>query len=191
MRKCTIECNEDQLVLIQQALDFYSRVGIGQFNVIKEHPTFENRLYKKCTPVKEIEVGDRTHQGEVLEIKDGKALINGSVDDEKGVWCNKQEWKKLKDIELSTDYSLYHSIRDQVDTMLADCRNHLIQDYSVGKNGSWGIYNNDVDETCRESFNMIQVIRNERWKLNPNRSEHTVDSSIDSWIKNKINVTIL
>lgn len=190
MKKCTIECNEEQLKLIQNALDFYSRVGIGQFTVIKDHPTFENHLYKVCAPDKTPEVGDRTPQGVILEIKNGKALINGSIDKKKGGWCDKQEWKKLKDVELSTDYSKYHRIRDMVDVRLTDARNHLIQDHSVGTNGSWGIYNDKVDESCRESFSMIQIIRHEFWKLNPNRSSATVDSSVDERIKNKINVKI-
>ena len=72
--------------------------------------------------------------------------------------------------------------------MFTDARNHLIQDKSVGTNGSWGIYNKNVDESCREAFNLIQVIRHEFWKLNPNKSSSTVDSSVNSWIKNKINV---
>lgn len=187
---CTIECNEKQLRLIQEALDFYSRVGIGQFTVIKDHPTFEEHLYKVCAPNKTPEVGDRTPQGTIIEIKDGKALINGSVDKKKKVWCDKHEWKKLKDVELSTDYPKYHVIRDMVDVMLTDARNCLIQDHSVGTNGSWGIYNEKVDESCREAFNLIQVIRHEFWKLNPKRSNVTVDSSVDDRIKDKINVTI-
>lgn len=187
---CTIECNKEQLQLIQRALDFYSRIGIGQFTEIKNHPTFENHLYKICAPDKTPEVGDRTPQGEILEIKDGKALINGSIDKKKGGWCDKPEWKKLKDVELSTDYGKYHGIRDMADVMLTDARNYLIQDRSVGTNGSWGIYSNKVDESCREAFNMIQIIRHEFWKLNPNRSSATVDSSVDIRIKDKINVTI-
>ena len=190
MKKCTIECNEKQLQLIQRALDFYSRIGIGQFTVIKEHPTFEKHLYKVCAPDKTPEVGDRTPQGKILEIKDGKALINGSIDKKKGEWCDKPEWKKLKDVELSTDYSKYHHIRDVADVMFTDARNHLIQDRSVGTNGSWGIYNDKVDESCREAFNLIQVIRHEFWKLNPNRSSATVDSSVDIRIKGIINVKI-
>jgi hypothetical protein len=126
----------------------------------------------------------------ILEIKDGKALINGSIDKKKGGWCDKPEWKKLKDVKLSTDYSKYHWIRDAVDVKLTDARNHLIQDHSVSTNGSWGIYNDKVDESCREAFNLIQVIRHEFWKLNPTRSSATVDSSVDDRINNKINVTI-
>ena len=188
--KCTLECNADQLKLIQKALDFYSRIGIGQFTEIKDHPTFQNHLYKVCAPDKTPEVGDRTPQGNILEIKDGKALINGSIDKKKKMWCDKPEWKKLKDVELSTDYGKYHYIRDMADVMFTDARNHLIQDRSTGTHGSWGIYNEKVDESCREAFNMIQVIRHEFWKLNDKRSSATVDSSVDSWIKDKINVVI-
>jgi len=32
----TITLTQEQLRLVQDALDFYSRVGIGQFNVIRE-----------------------------------------------------------------------------------------------------------------------------------------------------------
>ena len=38
---------EEQLRLIQTALDFYSRIGIGQFQEIKDHPTFQKHLYKQ------------------------------------------------------------------------------------------------------------------------------------------------
>lgn len=190
MKKCHIECSEEQLRLIQKALDFYSRVGIGQFTEIKNHPTFEEHLYNKCVPKKDPEVGDRTPQGEILEVKDGKALINGSVDPVKKMWCEEKEWKELKDVKLSTDYSRFHQIREEADEMLAAARNHLIQDRSTGVNGSWGIYNTNVDESCRESFNMVKCIRHEFWKLNPNKSSMTVDSSVDSFMKNKIVVKI-
>ena len=172
-----LELTDEQLWLVQSALDFYSRVGIGQFNVIKDHPTFESHLYEVCIPNKEIEVGDKTQQGTIIEIKDGKALINGSVNKE-GHWCEEKEWKKLKDIKLSTDYSRYHSIRDSVDQMLLHPRNMLINDLTLSTNGSWGIYSESVDDSCRMAFDMIKVIRHERWKRDPKRSSVTVDSSI-------------
>ena len=151
-----LELTDEQLLLVERALDFYSRVGIGQFEVIKEHPTFESYLYEVCIPKKEPEVGDRTPQGKILEVKDGKALINGSVDKKTRQWSSKSEWKKLKDVKLSTDFNRYHEIRKTVDVCLNQPRN----------------------DTCRMSFDMVQVIRHERWKRNPNRSEMTVDSSI-------------
>ena len=171
-----LELTDEQLWLVQQALDFYSRVGIGQFNVIKEHPTFEIYLEEVCRPTKEPEVGDRTPQGEILEIKNGKALINGSVDKKLKRWCDKQEWKKLKDVKLSTDYSKYHRIRDNVDMMLVQPRNMLINDSQMSQHGSWGIHHPSVDDSCRMAFDMVQVIRHERWKNNPDRNTMTVDS---------------
>jgi hypothetical protein len=171
-----LELTDEQLWLVQQALDFYSRVGIGQFNVIKEHPTFEIYLEDVCRPTKEPEVGDRTPQGEILEIKNGKALINGSVDKKLNRWCDKKEWKKLKDVKLSTDYSRYHRIRDNVDMMLVQPRNLLINDTTMNSNGSWGIHHPSVDDSCRMAFDIVQVIRHEKWKNNPDRNTMTVDS---------------
>ena len=173
-----LELTDEQLWLVERALDFYSRVGIGQFEVIKDHPTFEIYLEEVCRPKRQPEVGDRTPQGEILEIKDGKALINGSVSKETGHWCKEKEWKKLKDVKLSTDYGRYHNIRDNVDEMLVQPRNMLINDPLMTRNGSWGIYNENVDDSCRMSFDIVQVIRNERWKRNPHRSDMTVDSHI-------------
>jgi hypothetical protein len=49
---------------------------------------------------------------------------------------------------------------------------------TMSQHGSWGIYNHSVDDSCRIAFDIIQVIRHERWKRNPNRSEVTVDSHI-------------
>lgn len=126
----TLTVTEKQLQLIQKSLDFYSRAGIGQFDAIKDHPTFEKHLHK------EFEI-------------DGK-----------------------------TDYSRYHAIRDSADNVIFQARNILYNDNSLGKNGSWGIYNKKVDESCIEAFDLIQVIRHEFWKKNPKRSRITVDSSV-------------
>lgn len=174
----TLHLTDEQLNLVQTALDFYSRIGIGQFEQIKDHPSFQSHLYNACQPKRDPVVGDRTPQGEILQIKDGKALINGSVDKKTGHWCSKPEWKKLKDVKLSTDYSRYHEIRKSVDECLIQPRNLLIQDPTMPQHGSWGIYNESVDDTCRIAFDIVQVIRHERWKRNPKRSDMTVDSHI-------------
>lgn len=173
-----IELNNEQLRLIQTALDFYSRVGVGQFKEILDHPTFQKSVEEQCRYNKTPEVGDRTPQGEILEIKNGKALINGSVNSN-GYWCNVPKWKKLKDVKLSIDYSRYHQIRDNVEKMLVEPRNILYGQFDIGFNGNWGIHHNKVDESCREAFDIIQVIRHEFWKANTNRSNMTVDSSIN------------
>jgi len=173
----TLTVTEDQLRLIQQALDFYSRVGIGQFGVIKDHPTFEKHLHKEFAlgsgPFK---VGDKTMRGEVVEIDPKGKWIKT-----KGSWGNGDEIKKWTDIgkiNYSTDYTRYHAVRDAVDNMLVQPRNMLYNDNSIGRNGGWGIHNPNVDDSCREAFDLIQVIRHEFWKKNPKRSSITVDSSV-------------
>jgi len=175
-KMATIELKEEHLHLIQAALDFYSRVGIGQFGVIKDHPTFERFLEKVCRPDKTPEVGDKTPQGEILEIKNGKALINGSVNKD-GRWHSKKQWKKLEDVVLSTNYSRYHEIRDVVDAALVYPRNRLINDMEMPRQGSWGIYHPDVDDSCRVAFDILQVIRHEFWKRRGEKT-FTVDSSV-------------
>jgi hypothetical protein len=173
----TLKLTDEQLNIVQQALDFYSRIGIGQFEKIKDHPTFQKFLEEVCRPKREPEVGDKTPQGEILEIKDGKALINGSVGKD-GYWNKKKEWKKLKDVKLSTDYTRYHQLRDEADRAFLQPRNILINDINMPLHGSWGIFNESVDDSCRIAYDIIQVIRHERWKLDPKRSMMTVDSSI-------------
>lgn len=174
-KKVIIETSLENCMLIERALEFYARIGISQFTEIKDHPTFEKHLYKRCTPKKEIEVGDKTPQGTVQEVKNGKALISGSVKD--GRWNEEWEWKNLEDVVLSTDYSKYHAIRDHIDKELGRIKDELCGT-SSGVNGSWGIYNKEVDESCRIAFDIQQVLRHERWKINPNRSSVTVDSHV-------------
>lgn len=172
-----LEMTSSQALLINRALDFYSRVGIGQFDVIKNHPTFERHLHKEFAlgsgPFK---IGDKTMRGEVVEIGPKGKWIKT-----KGRWVNGEEIKKWTDvdkIEYSTDYTKYHAVRESVDNMLVKSRNMLYNNDLLNKNGSWGIYNPNVDESCREAFDIIQVIRHEFWKINPNRSNITVDSHI-------------
>lgn len=127
----TLNVTEEQLKLIQTALDFYSRVGMGQFTVIKEHPTFE------------------------------KHLMN-----------------EFKDEDGNIDFHRYHEVREDVDTHLTQGRNLLYNEFNIGRNGSWGIHNEKVDDSCRDAYDLVQVIRHEFWKNNPNRSAMTVDSSV-------------
>lgn len=140
----TLTVTEKQLQLIQKSLDFYSRVGIGQFDAIKDHPTFEKHLHKEF------------------------------------------------EIDGETDYTRYHAVRDSADNVIFQARNILYNDNSLSRNGSWGIYNKKVDESCREAFDLIQVIRHEFWKKNPKRSRITVDSSVHLHCKdsNKIKVEL-
>lgn len=173
----TLTVTEEQLRLIQRALDFYSRIGIGQFSEIKDHPTFERHLHREFAlgsgPFK---VGDRTMRGEVVEI-----CPKGRWIKTKGRWSGEEEvrmWEDVDNIEYSTDYTKYHAVRDAVDNAFVHPRNLLYNNHEIGRNGSWGIHNPNVDDTCRQAFDIVQVIRHEFWKKNPNRSGITVDSSI-------------
>jgi len=168
----TLEVTEKQLRLIQKALDFYSRVGIGQMWAIKEHPTYEGVLREKLRPKKSIEVGDRTEQGEVVKITKNRIQT-------KGTWGAKEElrWFPKKQVKLSIDYNQFHSIRDIAEKQLSIGRNMLLQE-ELHESASYGIFNPNVDESCRVAFDIIQVIRHEFWKRDPNRSDITVDSSV-------------
>lgn len=173
----TLTVTEDQLHLIQRALDFYSRVGIGQFNVIKDHPTFEKHLHKEFAlgsgPFK---VGDKTMRGKVVEV-----CSKGRWIKTKGSWGDGEEikmWEDVDNIKHSTDYTRYHAVRDAIDMALVHPRNMLYNRFDLNKNGGWGIHNPNVDDSCREAFDIIQVIRHEFWKRNEKRSSITVDSSI-------------
>ena len=172
----TLILTDKQLQVVNDALNFYARIGIGQFEEIKEHPTFQKLTDEICRPKHVPKIGDRTPQGEILEIKGNKALINGSVD-RNGFWTNKKKWINIKDVELSTDYGIYHHIRELADDNLNIARGLLTGD-NMHKNASYSINNSKVDETCRIAFDIHQVIRHEKWKRNPKRSEMTVDSSV-------------
>ena len=168
----TLTVTKEQLQLIQRALDFYSRVGIGQMWEIKYHPTFEGALIEKLRPKKTIEVGDKTEQGEVVKIT--KTRIQT-----KGQWNAKEElrWFPKEQVKLSIDYEKFHHIRDVGEKQLNMGRNILLQE-EIPNNGSYGIHHPIVDESCRVAFDMIQVIRHEFWKANEDRKEYTVDASV-------------
>ena len=167
-----IECTNSQLQLIQKALDFYFRVGMGQFNVIVEHPTFEKSLYRQFSPNKPFEVGDQTMRGEITKITKNAIWT-------KGHWGNGEEvrkWADIENIQYSPDWEKLHTKENEVKNQLNVARN-LLYGEEMSRNGSWGIHNNQVDESCREAFEIIQKIRYQFWLANPNRSNMTVDST--------------
>jgi hypothetical protein len=180
----TLEVTEEQLRLIQKALDFYSRVGIGQMDVIKDHPTYEGVLREKLRPKKPIEIGDRTEQGEVVKVTKNRIQT-------KGWWGAKEElrWFPKDQVKLSIDYEKFHLIRDAGVRTLCMGRNMLLSDM-MSHNASYGIHNPSVDESCRVAFDIIQVIRHEFWKRDPNRSDITVDSSVHLWTAESDNIKV-
>ena len=168
-----LELTNDQLQLIQKALDFYSRVGIMQFERILDHPTIDNVIEDKFRPKKELEVGDRTERGEIVEITKKHIKTKGS-------WGKGEEvktWKDIDNIKLSTDWSEVHRVKDEIRIHLSEIQ-YLVSGERFGTGGSYGIYNSNVDETCREAFDIVQAIRHEFWKVDPKSTSMTVDSHI-------------
>jgi len=170
-----IELTNDQLHLIQRALDLYSRIGILQFWTILDHPTIDNVIEKRFSLDRPLEVGDRTLRGEVIEIGDGWIKTRGS-------WGNGEEireWTDVDSVKHAPDWSKVHEIRDAIRILGGEiaCQATGSDNYRSG-NASYGIHHPDVDESCRQAFDIIQVIRHEFWKANPDRKTITVDSSI-------------
>jgi hypothetical protein len=174
----TVTLNDRQLKLIQTALDLYSRIGILQLEEILSHPTVDEMIEDKFTPKKQLEVGDRTMRGEIVEI--GKKFIRT-----KGHWGSGEEirtWKDIDKIKLSPDWDEVHRTRAQIKALLGNVKSIIANDplYN-GSGASLGIHNPQVDDSCRVAYDMIQIIRHEFWKANPNRSAITVDSSVLIW----------
>jgi hypothetical protein len=167
-----ISLSESHLKLIQKALDFYTRVGIGQMWAIKDHPSYERILQEKLRPQKEIEVGDNTERGIVVEISNDAIITEGT-------WGGSKERRthRKEEVKLSIDYEKYHFIRNSGEEQLNKGRNILL-DEKIPDNGSFGIHHPRVDDSCREAFDIVQIIRHEFWKRNPDRSFSTVDSSV-------------
>jgi len=169
-----LHLTDQQLSLVRDALDFYSRIGVGQFNVIKDHPTFENHLIDAFAKQGPLVVGDKTPRGEVVEITKKSIKTRGS-------WGNGEEvkeWKDIENVKHSTDYSRFHEVRNSVDAMLVQPRNMLCNELDLPRYGSWGIHNPNVDDSCRMAFDIVQVIRHERYKQRPIDSWGGVDSHI-------------
>lgn len=113
--KIKLEINKPQAHLIIQALDLYSRIGIGQFKTIIDHPTFMSR--------------DRCDRSDELEI------------------------------------------------LLTKARNILIGK-EMPKNASYGIRHKDVHRSSGEAYDMLQIIRHEIWKNDPNRNMAVVSAHV-------------
>ena len=168
----TLTVTEDQLRLISKALDLYARIGICQFTEIKNHPSIQRMLEDKLRPQKELEVGDRTDQGVVIE-------IDTEFVKTKGTWSGVEEIKTWKSKpKLSPDWNLYHDLRREADTILNDAKKRLVLDNDLTVNSSYSIYNEIVDESCRVAYDIQQVIRHEFWKANSDKSFIGVDSSV-------------
>ena len=168
-----LELTNKQLRLVQTALDLYSRIGILQFEEILRHPTLEQVIEDRFRSKKTLEVGDRTERGEIVEITKKHIKTKGS-------WGNGEEiktWKDIENVKLSTNWTSVHKTKDEISDLLAEVK-RLVSGEHYGRNASYGIHNKNVDTSCRDAFDIVQVIRHEFWKANPHSSSITVDSSV-------------
>lgn len=184
----TITLNDKQLRLTMFALELYSRIGILQFDRILDHPTIEAAIERQHTPKHKIMLGSKTNRGIVVKMTKKTIWTEG-------IWTGKTETKKWTDIEnikLSPDYGQMNQTRDLIRAWLNEVKKLVAADPLYNNTGaSYGIHNADVDVSCREAYDMIQVIRHEFWKANPKRSDITVDSHVLIWTKQpRIEVTL-
>ena len=180
----TLTVNNEQLRLIQRALDLYSRIGLLQLDQILDHPTIDSLLYAQFRPTKKLEVNDRTDRGIITKITKTAIWTKGS-------WGGKEETRKWTDIEnvkLSIDYSLYHARKDSITNMLTQVKS-LVVGEDMNKNAYLGIHNQKVDESCRLAFDIIQKIRHSFWLADPDRNSSVVSSHV-SIISNGHNVKV-
>ena len=195
-----IECTNEQLRLIQDALELYSRIGILQLDHILYHPSLDKMIEDQFRPKKDkLEIGDETNRGTIVEInkksiktksqwsdwrdRADEATIKANPDG----WVEEvREWKDIDKIKLKADWSKIHETRDKIKNLCSEIKNLISGDPSIqSPNASYGIYNNKLGNTNQESYNMIQQIRHEFWKVNPNKSNMTVDSSVCFVYKSK------
>ena len=79
----TLHLTEEQLRLVQKALDFYSRVGIGQFEEIKNHPTFSNHLQNEFK-----DESGKTDYGRYHDVRD---VVDSILVQPRNMLCNDPE----------------------------------------------------------------------------------------------------
>lgn len=188
-----IECTNEQLGLIQDALELYSRIGILQIDRILDHPSIERMIDNQFRPKKDkLEVGDKTDRGPIVEV--GKDFIKTksfwsdwknraseeTIKNNPDGWVEEiREWKDVDKIKLSVDWEKVHETRDRVRFLCNELKNIISGDPNIfHQNASYSIGRQKEGEHNTTAYDMIQVIRHEFWKQNPNRSSMTVDSSI-------------
>lgn len=172
----TITCSNEQLRLIQDALELYSRIGILQIDRIMDHPFVEQMVMNQFRPVKaKLEVGDKTERGVVVEV--GKNFIKT-----KGSWGNGEEimkWKDVENVKLAVNWTEYHKRVEEIENTCSQLKNLISGDPRIySKNASYGIGRNKEGQYNIDAYDMIQVIRHEFWKADPNRSTMVVSSDV-------------
>ena len=122
-----IKCTVKHLSIFLEALDLFTRLGIGQMEQLLDHTGIDEYIDNKY----------RNAAGEL-------------------------------------DYENVQNEQDEVKKLLYECKRII---FNCSPNGSLGICHNKVSDLNRIAFDMIQVLRYERYKLQPQPKQHyTVDA---------------
>ena len=179
-----IELTNKQLRMVQEALELYSRAGILQWRYVYNHPSVQKYLKESYSDEKELKVGVNTMRGTVVEI--GEDYVKT-----KGTWGNGEEirtWTDVENIEISPNWSKYQNAKNKIEKMFGDVNRIILNDFTFPDSASPGIHNPNSRESL-EVFDLIQIIRHEFWKANPNRGIG-VDSNININTGNNIKVEL-
>lgn len=144
-----------QLHVIQNALEFYIRVGIGQMQAIINHPTYSHTLREGLRPKRELSIGDQTESGKVISIFEDSILTEGDWGE--GI---EKRWYKREEVKLSVDYQNLDSFEQEALQHLMKGRNILLQ-RNLEDSTSYGLYHDTVDETCRTAYDVLKVVQQE------------------------------
>jgi hypothetical protein len=170
----TITLTNEQLRLVQEALEFYMRFGILQVDCLLEHPTVRNILHDRFRPKKALAVGDETPRGVVVEIADDYIKT-------KGVWSGVEEiktWHDVENVKHTPDYFGLEIAEDLSQMALRHLVRCIAPSEDLSMYSHLGIYNKKVDESCRVAYDIMQVIRHEFWKKDDERTNMVVSSSV-------------
>lgn len=196
MKKYNIEVTEEQAGLLINVLDNYSRIGTLQFNRIENHPTISNLIEKKCTPIsKKFKVGQTVQVpnkllGTIREIHKDKLTVDVTC---LNVGANQKQNTKIelksyniKEVSHTVDWHKYHSMVEDFNNSLEPAR-CLLYKFN-GVNHSLGIYSKYVDDSCRDAYDMLQIIRNELYKDTDNFSNSLASTVVLSGKKGDIKI---
>lgn len=134
MRTVTIEVTEDQAKLISHALDFYCRIGLGQFNSIREHQSIQKYLWEnKREEYHDIAKEELTiARNKLFDMEIGlsgsKGIHSEIIDDSVRVAFDIQQvirhefWKHNPDRITATVDSSIHFTSDDVNSNKIKCK---------------------------------------------------------------------
>jgi hypothetical protein len=99
----TINITADQLELLRSALDFYIKIADLQLEEIAFHPAINDILIQRSTRQKQLDIGDSTNLGKVVDLSKEWVWVENSVNNTKVVSRHSR-----KEIRLNPDWIKYH-----------------------------------------------------------------------------------